>query len=199
MLKTTNVNTKNGLKIIKGIFGFIEYWKELYEKDITKHVKDNYEPLITYWDCICSALMTLGGDTSMTLRQGFWPHNRLIVVKSDTMFFDNGDVRKEFAMDEHYIGPVHNWLVLSFRVGVDWHDGCMVLIQAKDEGTLSQFGWWKHCYHSILFELTPIFVKLKWNITVLAPKIKMFSAPIQVGIPKKVSSEQWTQCTYWLG
>ena len=63
--------------------------------------------------------MTLGGDTSMTLRQGFWPHNRLIVVKSDTMFFDNGDVRKEFAMDKHYIDPVHNRLVPSFRVGVD--------------------------------------------------------------------------------
>jgi hypothetical protein len=36
----------NGPEIIKGISGFIEYWKELYEEDITKRVKDTHEPLI---------------------------------------------------------------------------------------------------------------------------------------------------------
>ena len=62
------------------------------------------EPLITYWNRIHSALMTLGGDTRTTLTQGFWPQSRLMVVKSDTMFLSNGDVREEFALDDHYVG-----------------------------------------------------------------------------------------------
>ena len=39
---------KNGPEIIKGISGFIEYWKELCEEGITKRVRDTYEPLIAY-------------------------------------------------------------------------------------------------------------------------------------------------------
>lgn len=48
---TTNP-MRSGLEIIKGIYGFIKYWKELYEADITKRVQDTYEPLIAYWNCI---------------------------------------------------------------------------------------------------------------------------------------------------
>jgi hypothetical protein len=99
---------RNGLEIIKGISGFIEYWKELCDEDITRLVRDTHEPLIAYWDRIRSALMTLDGDTRTTLTQGFWPQSRLAVVESDTMFFSNGDVREKFAMDEHYVGPARN-------------------------------------------------------------------------------------------
>ena len=52
---------RNGPEIIKGISGFIEYWKELCEEDITRRVRDTYKPLIAYWDHIRSALMTLRG------------------------------------------------------------------------------------------------------------------------------------------
>src|ERR1700737_4804700 len=99
---------RNGPEIIKDISGFIEYWKELCEEDIARRVRDTYEPLISYWDHIRLALMTLGGDTRTTLTQRFWPQSRLTVVESDTMFFSNGDVREEFAMDDHYVGPTHN-------------------------------------------------------------------------------------------
>ena len=85
---------RNGPKIIKGISGFIEYWKELCEEDITRCVRDTHEPLIAYWDRIRLALMILSGDTHTTLTQGFWLQSRLTVVESDTMFFNNGDVRE---------------------------------------------------------------------------------------------------------
>ena len=49
------------------------------------------------------------------------------------MFFSNGDVREEFAVDEHYVGTARNRPAPSFRVGVDCHEGCMVLVQAGDE------------------------------------------------------------------
>ena len=36
-------------------------------------------------------------------------------------------------MDEHYVGSAHNRPALSFRVGVDCHEGFMVLVRAGDE------------------------------------------------------------------
>ena len=56
-----------------------------------------------------------------------------MIVESDTMFFRNGDVREEFAMNEHYVGPTRNRPAPSFRVGVDCHESYMVLIRARDE------------------------------------------------------------------
>ena len=124
---------RNGPEIIKGIFGFIEYWKEFCEEDITRRVRDTHKSLIAYWDSIRSALMTYSEDTRTTLTQGFWPQSRLTVVKSDTMFFSNGDIREEFAVDEHYVGPTRNQPAPSFRMGVDCHEGYMVLVRTGDE------------------------------------------------------------------
>ena len=124
---------KNGPKNIKDILGFTEYWKKLYEEDITRHVRDTHKPLIAYWDSIRLSLMTHGSDNRTTLTQGFGPQNYLTVVESNTMFFSNRDVCEEFAMNEHYVGPVRNPLVLSFCLGVDCPKGYMVLVQARDE------------------------------------------------------------------
>ena len=49
------------------------------------------------------------------------------------MFFSNGDIREEFAVDEHYVGPARNRLASSFRMGVHCHEGYMVLVRARDE------------------------------------------------------------------
>ena len=62
---------RNGPEIIQDISRFIEYWKELCEEDITRCVRDIHEPLIAYWNRIRSALLTLGGDTRITLTQKF--------------------------------------------------------------------------------------------------------------------------------
>ena len=117
-----------------------------------------HEPLITYWDRIRSALMTLGDDTCMTLTQIFWLQSHLKVVESGTMFFNNGDVRKEFTVKKHYIGLALTRPALLSRMGVNCYEYCMVFVQVGDEEHPSQFGWWKHCLHPILFELAPTFI-----------------------------------------
>ena len=49
------------------------------------------------------------------------------------MFFSNGVVHEEFAMDEHYIGRAHNRSRPLFRVGIDCHEGYMVLVRVGNE------------------------------------------------------------------
>jgi hypothetical protein len=66
---------RNGPEIIKGISGFIQYWKELCEEDITRRVRDTHELLIAYWDRIRSALIASDVDTHSCLTQGFWLQN----------------------------------------------------------------------------------------------------------------------------
>ena len=122
--------------------------------------------------------MTLGGDTHTTLTQEFWPQSHLTVVESDIMFFDNKDVHEEFAMNEHYVGLARNRPALSFRIGVDCHEGYMVLIRARDEEHPKSLWLVKILSSPYLFKLAPTFVKLKWNIAVLVPKTRTFSGPI---------------------
>jgi hypothetical protein len=85
--------------------------------------------IVMYWDCICSAQMTLGGDTCITLTQRFWPQSCLTVVESDIMFFSNEDLREEFAMNKHYIGLAYNKPAPLFCVDVDCHKGYVVRVQ----------------------------------------------------------------------
>jgi hypothetical protein len=40
---------------------------------------------------------------------------------------------KPSQWNEHYVGLARNWPALSFRVGVDCHEGYMVLVRAGDE------------------------------------------------------------------
>jgi hypothetical protein len=54
-------------------------------------------------------------------------------VEYDIVFFKNENIREEFAMDEHYIGHVHNRLALSFHMVANCHEGYMVLVHAGDE------------------------------------------------------------------
>jgi len=124
---------RNGPEIIKGISGFIPYWKELYEEDITRRVRDTHEPLIAYWDRIRSALLAPDVETHSCLTQGFWPQSRVTIVESEAMFFDNGDIREEFAADDHYVGPARNRPAPSFRVAVDCYEGYMILVRPEDE------------------------------------------------------------------
>jgi hypothetical protein len=88
------------------------------------------------------------------------------------MFFSNGDVREEFAMDEHYVGPARNRPAPSFRVGVDCHEGYMVLVRAGDEDHPKSIWLVKALSYPILFKLSPFFVKLRWNIVVQALKTR---------------------------
>ena len=123
---------------------------------MTRRVQDTHELFITYWDCICSALLTLGVDTHTTLIQGFWPQSQLIVVESDTMLFSNGDVREEFALDEIILAQCaivqlrcFVWSLIAMKV-------IWFLYVLEMRSTPSQFSWWKSCLH-------PIFIQTSFN------------------------------------
>ena len=62
----------------------------------------------------------------------FWPTTRVQRRVSDIL---NGDgiVRKEFAIDEHYIEPRRDCLQPSFRIAKDCREGFMLLIHRGDE------------------------------------------------------------------
>ena len=57
----------------------------------------------------------------------------MTIVESEAMFFNNGDVRGEFATDDHYVGPAHNRPAASFRVAIDCYEGYMVLARLGNE------------------------------------------------------------------
>ena len=167
-----------GPKIIKGISVFIEYWKEVCEEDITIRVMGTHEQLIVYWDCIHSTFRALGGNTRMTLTQEFWLQSCLKIVESNIMFFNNGDVHKSSQRTSltsalGAIGRQRRFVWVLIATNLIW-----VSYKHEMKRTPNQFGWWKHCLHPILLELTPIFVKLIWNIDVQVPKPKMCPAPI---------------------
>ena len=46
------------------------------------------------------------------------------------MLFSSGDIREEFAKNEHYVGPACNRPAPSFRMDVDYHEGYMVIVRA---------------------------------------------------------------------
>ena len=50
----------------------------------------------------------------------------MTITGSNAMFFNNGNVREKFAMDEHYVGCARNRPVPLFRVFVNCHEGYMV-------------------------------------------------------------------------
>lgn len=50
----------------------------------------------------------------MTLRHGFWPQTHLDVAALQAMLLGNGEVRKEFDENAHYIGHANSGMSLIF-------------------------------------------------------------------------------------
>ena len=63
------------------------------------------------------------------------------------------------------------WLLIAMKV--IW---LSYVIEMRS--TLNRFGWWKHRHDQILFQLAQFFAKLRWNIAIQVPKIKMYSTHI---------------------
>ena len=45
----------------------------------------------------------------------------------------NGEVREEFEVDDHYVGPASNRPPPFFRIAVDGHEGYMFILHPRDE------------------------------------------------------------------
>ena len=62
--------------IVKGVSGFVKYWDNLYNTDVTGEYQRRYEHLVKYWRGMKVALME-PLPTFPTLRDGFWPTTRV--------------------------------------------------------------------------------------------------------------------------
>lgn len=121
----------------------IKYWeKVVWGSLIIIRFWETYEPLVTYWDRRFLALLTLVVNIRSYLKQKFWPQKQVHVKESNTMFFSNEDIYKEFVVDEHYVGLACNCLIPSFHMVIDCYKGYMVLVCAGHDEHLDWFGWW---------------------------------------------------------
>jgi hypothetical protein len=124
---------KNLEDILKGISGFIQYWESLKIADVGGSCWHRYGSWIHYWTRVRAALADLHQDSPHTLRHGFWPQTRIDVQASEASLLSNGEVREEFDMDDHYVGPASSRPPPSFRIAVDCHEGYMLILRPGDE------------------------------------------------------------------
>jgi hypothetical protein len=88
---------------------------------------------IQYWTRLRAALAYLHQDSPHTLRQEFWPQTRVDVQALEACLLKNGEVREEFDVDDHYVGPATQRPPPSFRIVVDCHEGYMFILRPGDE------------------------------------------------------------------
>ena len=93
---------KNLEDILKGIIPcFIQYWEILKIADVSGSCWHRYKS----WIRIRVALIDLHQNSPLTLRQGFWSQTRVDVQPLEARPLGNGEVREEFDVDNHYVGP----------------------------------------------------------------------------------------------
>jgi hypothetical protein len=124
---------KNLEDILKGISGFIQYWESLKVTDVGGSRGHRYGSWIHYWMHVRAALADLHQDSSHTLRQWFWPQTCVDVQASEARLMGNGEVREEFDVNDHYVGPASQRPPPSFRIAVDCHEGYMLILRPGDE------------------------------------------------------------------
>ena len=112
---------------------FIQYWEILKIADVGGSCWHCYKSWTEYWTRIRAALIDLHQDSPLTLRHGFWPQTRLDVQPLEARLLENGEVREEFDVDDHYVGPASNRLPPSFCIAVDCHEGYMLILRLGDE------------------------------------------------------------------
>ena len=124
---------KNLEDILKDISGYIQYWKSLKIADVGGSCWHRYGSWIQYWTRVCVALADLYQDSLHTLRHEFSPQTRVNVQALKACLLLNGEVRKEFDVDDHYVGLANQRLPPSFRIVVDCHENYMLILCPRNE------------------------------------------------------------------
>ena len=115
-------------EVVKGLEGFIDHWERSSEESI-ESCRLN-EPLSYYWRDVRDAL-SLPMDTPISLQNGFWPSTRIAHAMEDE-FTEEGDVRKEYGEDDHFVGHRCDRPPPSFRIGCDLYVGYFVALRPCD-------------------------------------------------------------------
>ena len=119
--------------IEKGIAGYMKYWRDLCNVDVTGEYQRRYEHLVQYWCDVKEALdepITPSND----LKEGFWPTMRMEANVADQTAED-GEEREEFGEDDPSVGPLNGRPQPSFKVGRDVQEGYFVSIRPTDGET----------------------------------------------------------------
>ena len=110
--------TMRGVEDIeRGISGFVKYWEDLCNVDVTREYRRRYEHLVQYWHGVKEALYEPTSPCNV-LREGFWPTTRVEANVEDQIKEDGEDC-EEFGEDDAYVGPMRGRSQQSFRVGRD--------------------------------------------------------------------------------
>lgn len=75
-----------------------------------------------------------------------------------------------------------------FCVVIDFCRDYMSLSMQEMKNTPNQFGWWKNCGSTILFQLGSIFIEWRWNIPIWVSLTITCFTPIWIEIPKKLAN-----------
>ena len=88
--------TMRGVEDIeRGISGFVKYWEDLCNVDVTREYRRGYEHLVQYWSGMKEALYEPTNPCNV-LREGFWPTTRVEANVGDPIAED-GEDRERFV------------------------------------------------------------------------------------------------------
>uniref|UniRef100_A9U683 Predicted protein n=1 Tax=Physcomitrium patens TaxID=3218 RepID=A9U683_PHYPA len=123
--------TMRGVEDIeKGISGFVKYWEDLCNVDVTGEYRRRYEHLVVYWRNVKDALHEPIIPCNV-LREGFWPITCVRENLADQLS-DDGEDHEEFGEDDPYVGPLRGRPQPSFRIGRDVREGYFVAIRPAE-------------------------------------------------------------------
>ena len=124
---------KNLNEIVRGLSGFITYWNNMSNEDSTGEYRRRFEHLSHYWNNVRQTLLLPMVDQT-ELQDGFWPTTRFAPALED-QFTENGNVREEYGVDDHFVGQRQDRPDQSFRVAKDLFEGYFVAIRPSDDNT----------------------------------------------------------------
>ena len=122
---------KDSVNIKLGVQGFIKYWKDTADQDMSGQYMESIAPTIAYWENVLAAMDRPILPTPSELRDPFWPATRFSIAP--TLHVDNVHLLEENVTDYAYVGPASSRPVESFRPGAHIRVGHYVLLRPSED------------------------------------------------------------------
>jgi len=114
-----------------GIQGFIKYWKDTADQDISGQYMESIAPTILYWEGVLAAMDLPSPPTPSELSEPFWPTSRFSIAAA--LHEDNAHLFEENITDYAYVGPASSRPAETFRPGAHIRVGHYVLLRPSDD------------------------------------------------------------------